>query len=83
MKVAYCYCEYTLFSFYKQPVYRQLALGWQIAKQLSGFNTLSLSNYKNCRLREVELFRFNKRKIAVKPTINQNSAVSKALLGKF
>ena len=24
------------FVFYKQPVYKQLALGWQIAKQLSG-----------------------------------------------
>ena len=26
--------------FYKQPVYKQLALGWQIAKQLSGLNPL-------------------------------------------
>ena len=33
--------------FYKQPVYKQLALAWQIAKQLSGLNPLSLSNNKN------------------------------------
>ena len=33
--------------FYKQPVYKQLALTWQIAKQLSGLNPLSLSNNKN------------------------------------
>ena len=31
----------------------------------------------------MEFLHCNKRKIAVKPTINQNSAVSKALLGKF
>ena len=30
--------------FYKQPVFKQLA--WQIAKQLSGLNLLSLSNNK-------------------------------------
>ena len=33
--------------FYKQPVYKQLALAWQIAKQLSGLNPLSLRNNKN------------------------------------
>ena len=32
--------------FYKQPVYKQLALAWQIAKQLSGLNALSLRNRK-------------------------------------
>ena len=37
--------------FYKQPVYKQLALAWQIAKQLSGLNLLSLSNNKNCSLK--------------------------------
>ena len=36
--------------FYKQPVYKQVALGWQIAKQLSGLNILSLSNNKTYRL---------------------------------
>ena len=37
--------------FYKQPVYKQLALAWQIAKQFSGFNPLSLSNNKNYSLK--------------------------------
>ena len=69
--------------FYKQPVYKQLALGWHFAKQLSWFKPLSLSNNKNYRLKKSGVFLCNKRKIAVKPTIHQNSAVSKALLGKF
>ena len=34
-----------------QPVYKQLALGLQIAKQLSGLNPLSLSNIKKFRLK--------------------------------
>ena len=33
--------------FYKQPVYKQLALQWKIVKQLSGLNPVSLSNNKN------------------------------------
>ena len=33
--------------FYKQPVYKQIALACQIAKQLSGLNPLTLSNNKN------------------------------------
>ena len=37
--------------FYKQPVYKQLALPWQIGKQLSGFDLLSLSNNKNYSLK--------------------------------
>ena len=32
---------------YKQPIYKQLALAWQIAKELPGLNPLSLSNNKN------------------------------------
>ena len=32
---------------HKQLVDKQLALAWQIAKQLSGFNPFSLSNNKN------------------------------------
>ena len=36
--------------FYKQPVYKQVALRWQIAKQLSGLNLLSLSKNKTYRL---------------------------------
>ena len=67
--------------FYKQPFYKQLPLVCQIDKQLSGLNPLSQSNGKNYRLKKVSLC--NKRKIAVKPTIHQNSSVSKALLGKF
>ena len=36
--------------FYKQPVYKQLALACKIGRQLSGFNPLSLSNSKNYSL---------------------------------
>ena len=36
--------------FYEQLVYKELALAWQIAKQLSGLNPLSLSNNKNYSL---------------------------------
>ena len=39
----------------KATVYNQLALSWQIAKQLSGFNPLSLRNNKNYRLRKSEV----------------------------
>ena len=53
------------------------------AKQLSGLNSLSLSNNKNYRLKKSGAFFCNKRKIAVKTTMQQNSAVSKAFLGKF
>ena len=42
----------TLIFLYKRPVYKQLALGWQIAKQLSGLIPLSLSNNKNYRLKK-------------------------------
>ena len=38
--------------FYKQRVYKPLALGWQISKQLSGLNPLSISNNKNYRLKK-------------------------------
>ena len=41
---------------YKQSVYKQLALGWQIAKQLSELNPFSLSNNKNCRLKKSGIF---------------------------
>ena len=34
---------------YKQPIDKQLALGLEIAKQLSELNLLSLSNSKNYR----------------------------------
>ena len=44
--------KYTLTFLNKQPVYKQLALEQQIAKQISGFSLLSLSNNKNCRLKK-------------------------------
>ena len=47
---------YTLICFYKEPVYKQLALKWQIANQLSGLNPVSLSNNKNYRLRKSGVF---------------------------
>ena len=34
--------------FYKQPVYKQIALGWK-----NGLNPLSLSNNKNHRLKKI------------------------------
>ena len=46
----------TLIFLYKQSVYKQLALGWQIAKQLSGLNPFSLSNNKNYRLKKSGVF---------------------------
>ena len=69
---------------YKQPVYKQLAQGWQITKQLSGPNPLSQSNNKNYRLKK-NFFEFflcslcNKRKIVIKSTIHSQ----KHLLRKF
>ena len=48
----------TLVFFYKQPVFKQLALGRQIAKQLSGLNPFSISNNKNCRVKKSEVFPF-------------------------
>ena len=42
---------------YKQSVYKQLALGWQIAKQLSELNPPSLSNNKTYTLKERDLQR--------------------------
>ena len=72
--------KYTYF-FNKQQGYKQLALKWQIAKQLSGLDPLSVSNSKNYRLKKSRVFPLcNKHKTAVRPTIQQNSAASKALL---
>ena len=36
--------------------YKQLALGWQVAKQLSGLNLFSLSNNGNYRLKKSGVF---------------------------
>ena len=46
---------YTYF-FYKQPVNKQLTLGWQISKQFSGLNPVSLSHSKNYRLKKSRAF---------------------------
>ena len=42
--------------FYKQTLYKQLAFGWQIAKQFSRLNPLSLSNSKNYRKKKSGVF---------------------------
>ena len=42
--------------FYKQLVYKQLALCWQIAKQLSELKPASLSNSKNYSLEKSGVF---------------------------
>ena len=59
----------------KQQVYKQQAQGWQIAKLLSGLN--QSHNVDMCDLL------VDTRHLRVKPTMHQNSAVSKASLGKF
>ena len=46
-------------------------------------NSQADKNNKNYRLKKSGLFLCNKRKTAVKRTIDHNSAVPKALLGKF
>ena len=69
-----CFRHYTYFI-YKQPVYKQLALGWKIVKQLSGLNPFSLSNSNNYRSKKSGLFLSNKRKLDAKPTIRHNLAV--------
>ena len=46
----------TTLIFYKQPVYKQLPLGRQIAKPLSGLNPRSLSSKKNYRLKKSGVF---------------------------
>ena len=46
----------TLSFLYKQPVYKQLAPGWQIADQLSGLNPVSLRNNKNYRFKKSGVF---------------------------
>ena len=83
MQIIFFHCTAALSFFYKQPVYKQPSLGSKIAKQLSGLNPLSLSNNKNYIQRKVEFLLCNKRKLVVKPTRHQNSAVTKTLLEKF
>ena len=52
----YSECIFPNTFFYKQSVYKQLVLGWKIAKQLSGLNSLSLGNNENCSLKQSEVF---------------------------
>ena len=40
-------------DFHKQPVYKKLALAWQLAIQLSGLKSLSLSNNKNYSFKKI------------------------------
>ena len=42
--------------FYKQAVYKQGALRWEITKQLSELNLCSLSDYGNNRLKKSGVF---------------------------
>ena len=46
--------DYTFF--HKQPVYKQVALRWKIAKQLSRLSPLSLRKNKNYRLNKSGVF---------------------------
>ena len=61
---------FTSTFFNKQPVYEQLALGCQAAKQLSGLNLFSIGNNQNCRLLKRGVFPLQ---IKVEPTIHQNN----------
>ena len=42
--------QVTFIFLHKKPVYKELALGWQIAKQLSVLNPFLLCKNKNYRL---------------------------------
>ena len=57
-RTAHCFLSILLYALflYKQPVHKQLAFAWQIAKQLSGLKPLSLSNNKNYRLKKNGVF---------------------------
>ena len=50
------YVKKYIYFFYKQPVFKQLTLGWQIAKQLLGLNPFPLSDNKNYRLQKGGVF---------------------------
>ena len=45
-------CSVCTYFFYKQPVYKQLALGGQIAKQLSGLNPFSTNQQEKLQIKE-------------------------------
>ena len=44
--------------FYKQPVYKQLALAWQIAKQLSGLQPPFTEQQQKLQIKEKSSFSF-------------------------
>ena len=52
------HCCVKINFFHKKQVYKQLALGQQITKQLSGLKLLSLSNSKNYRSMKSGIFPF-------------------------
>ena len=43
--------SFFFFFFAKQPLYKQLVLGWQVANQYSGLNPPLLNNNKNYRFK--------------------------------
>ena len=55
-KHALWYAKKNTCFFYKQLVFKQPTLGWQIAKQLSGISLFSLSNNKYYRLKKSGVF---------------------------
>ena len=65
--------KFNILFFNEQQVCNQLTLGWQTAKKISGLNPLSVSNNKNYALQKSKVFLDNKRKVAVKPIIQENS----------
>ena len=48
----------TFSFFYKQPVYKQLALAWQIAKQLSGLQPPFTEQQQKLQIKEKSSFSF-------------------------
>ena len=59
---------------------KQLVFRWQIAKQFSGLNPLSLSNNKTYRFKKSGIFFLKQTKNDVKRTIYQNWTVSKRII---
>ena len=49
--------KYTYF-FHKQPVFKQLAIGWQIVKKLSGLNSFSTKQQYKLQIKEKWRFSF-------------------------
>ena len=64
---------------YKQLVYKQLALDGKLFSNFQGTTLFHQATIKTTDERKFSLSFCNKRKIAVKSTIQQSSAVAKAL----